>query len=103
MRSAKELAAFAAANPFPREARDDPGHLIGWFVKGAITASHVEALRAAIKGPEYVAFGKRDGYLVYPNGAGTSKLTPAVVDAKLGVPATGRNWNTVLKLIAMTK
>jgi uncharacterized protein (DUF1697 family) len=103
VRSAKELAAFAAANPFVREAKDDPAHVIGWFVKGAIAARNVEALRAAIKGPEYVAFGKRDGYMVYPSGMGTSKLTPAVVDAKLGVQGTGRNWNTVLKLLAMTE
>jgi uncharacterized protein (DUF1697 family) len=103
VRSATELVAFVAANPFAREANDDPAHLVGWFLKGACERSDVDALRAAIKGTEYVAFGKKNGYLVYPSGIGTSKLTPAVIDGKLGTPGTGRNWNTIVKLLALTQ
>jgi uncharacterized protein (DUF1697 family) len=32
---------------------------------------------------------------------GTSRLTAAVIDSKLGTRCTARNWNTVLKLAAM--
>jgi hypothetical protein len=32
------------------------------------------------------------------NGAGKSKLTPLLVDKACGSPATGRNWNSVLKI-----
>ena len=41
-------------------------------------------------------------YLHAPNGIGRSKLI-ANIDSCLGVPATGRNLNTVDKLVAMLK
>ena len=37
----------------------------------------------------------------YPNGAGTSKLTPSLIDRAVGSPATARNYNTVIKLKEM--
>jgi uncharacterized protein (DUF1697 family) len=42
-------------------------------------------------------------YLVYPDGIGRSKLTNALIEHKLGVQGTGRNWNTVLKILAMAR
>lgn len=39
-------------------------------------------------------------YLFTPEGVGRSKLA-AKVEQCLGVPVTGRNWNTVRKLLAM--
>jgi uncharacterized protein (DUF1697 family) len=32
------------------------------------------------------------------NGVGKSKLTPLLIDKACGSPATGRNWNSVLKI-----
>ena len=58
------------------------------------------ALRAAIRGPEMVEARGPHAYIVYPAGVGTSKLTAAVIDAKLETRGTARNWNTVLKLAA---
>jgi len=40
-------------------------------------------------------------YVYYSEGAGRSKLTPLLTDKKLGVSATSRNWNTMLKLLEM--
>ena len=36
--------------------------------------------------------------MFYPNGRGRSKLTGTLIEKKLGVAATARNWNTVLAL-----
>jgi uncharacterized protein (DUF1697 family) len=44
-----------------------------------------------IRGPEI--------YLYYPEGVGRSKLSNAVIENKLGVAGTSRNWNTLTKLI----
>jgi uncharacterized protein (DUF1697 family) len=41
-------------------------------------------------------------YLHLPDGAADSKFTAQTVDRVLGVTATARNWNTVLKLHAMS-
>ena len=54
VRDAAEWEALVAANPFPKEAESDPGHLVVLALKKAPKAEDVEALRAAIKGPEVV-------------------------------------------------
>ena len=35
---------------------------------------------------------------VYPDGIGESKLTAALIEKKIGVAGTARNWNTAQKL-----
>jgi len=95
LRSARELDAIVAANPFPKEAKDDPGRLVVLFLKGAADAV---PLQKAIKGRE-IARGKGNQiYVYYPDGQGRSKLTNALIEKTLGTRATARNWNTVLKL-----
>lgn len=53
-------------------------------------------------GPEQLHLDGRHLYLYYPNGSGTSKLTNAFIERKLGVAGTTRNWNTVQKLLTLT-
>lgn len=89
---------LVGANPFGRQAADDPAHLVVTVLKGDPRPSSWDDLRGAIVGRERVAPGERCAYLVYPDGIGRSKLTPALVERKLGVRGTGRNWSTVLRL-----
>jgi uncharacterized protein (DUF1697 family) len=49
--------------------------------------------------PEMLEMRGPEIYLFYPNGVGRSKLTNAVIEAKLGTSGTARNWNTVTKLL----
>lgn len=42
-------------------------------------------------------------YLYFPNGYGRTKLTNTVVEKKLQVAATTRNWRTVNKLLDLAK
>ncbi len=101
VRSAQQWQEIIAANPFPTEARRDPGHLILLTLKAAPSAQAVTALTAAIVGREQVQARGRELFAVYPDGVGRSKLTVALIEKKLGTRATGRNWNTVLKLGAL--
>jgi uncharacterized protein (DUF1697 family) len=103
LRTAKEWDALVAANPFPAEAKRDPSHLVMMALRGAPTAKAVAALRAAITGPEAIEAAGRQLYIVYPAGIGRSRLTNAVIEAKLGTRGTGRNWNTVLKLAELAR
>jgi uncharacterized protein (DUF1697 family) len=98
VRTAKEWAAVIAGNPFPKEAKRDPARLLVQFLKDAPRAESVEALRAAITGPEVMHVDGRHAYIVYPDGVGRSRLTTALIESKLGTRGTGRNWNTVLRL-----
>jgi uncharacterized protein (DUF1697 family) len=101
VRSAEEWKAIVARNPFRREAEHDPSHLVVFFLKDAPLVGGVEALQAAIRGPEVVRAHERHAYVVYPNGIGRSRLTNALIESKLGRRGTARNWNTVLKLSAL--
>jgi len=101
VRSAAEWRALVAENPFPREAKSDPGHLVAIALSGAPGRAELTALEAAIQGRERVRLSGRTAYAVYPDGIGRSKLTMALIERKLAVRGTGRNWNTVLKLAAM--
>ncbi len=101
VRTAKEWRAIVDANPFPREAKDDPSHLVAVILKDDVSAANVAALQKAIVGREVVRAKGRCMYIVYPDGIGRSKLTSALSEKKLGTRGTARNWNTVLKLLAL--
>ena len=101
VRTAKEWSDIVAANPFRREAKEDPGHLLVVCLKKAVSAGDVKALQSAIRGREIVRAEGRQAYVVYPDGVGRSKLTAALIEAKLGARGTARNWNTVLKVQAI--
>ncbi|HJT17884.1 MAG TPA: DUF1697 domain-containing protein [Thermoanaerobaculia bacterium] len=95
LRSAREMEAIVAANPFPTEAKDDPGRLVVLFLKKDADGA---TLQKAIKGRE-IARGKGEQiYVYYPDGQGRSKLTNSLIEKTLATRATARNWNTVLKL-----
>jgi uncharacterized protein (DUF1697 family) len=103
VRSAVEWQAIIAGNPFPAEAKSDPGHLLMMCLREAPGAPAVKALQAAIKGRERVRVTGKDAYFVYPDGVGTSKLTITIIEKMLGTRGTARNWNTVLKLGGLTQ
>jgi uncharacterized protein (DUF1697 family) len=101
VRSASEWREILRRNPYPREADDDPGHLVLACLKTAPPGTALAALRGAIRGRERVELIGRELYAVYPDGIGTSRLTMTVLESKLGTRVTARNWNTVTKIAAL--
>jgi uncharacterized protein (DUF1697 family) len=101
VRNAAAWRAAVDGNPFPAEARDDPGHVVLMPLDGTPASSALAALQAAITGRERAALRGSDLYLHYADGIGRSKLTNALIERKLGVTGTGRNWNTTLKILAL--
>lgn len=98
VRSSKEWQGIIDANPFPAEAKSDPGHLLMMCLRDAPSPAAVAALQSAIKGRERVRAKGKSAYFVYPDGIGRSKLTIQVIEKALGTRGTARNWNTVMKL-----
>jgi uncharacterized protein (DUF1697 family) len=103
LRTVREWRAIVARNPFPDEAKADPGHLLAVFLKEAPAREAVQALQAAMAGPEILRVDGRQAYIVYPMGIGRSRLTHRLIESKLETRGTGRNWNTVLKLAALAE
>jgi uncharacterized protein (DUF1697 family) len=98
VRTAPEWNRIIEKNPFREEAVRDPSHLVLMTLKDPVSADHVRALQAAIKGPEIVKAERSNAYIVYPAGIGRSKLTNALIEKHFGTRGTARNWNTVIKL-----
>jgi len=101
VRSTAEWRALIAGNPFSREARVDPARLVAVTLKEAPASAAVKALTAAVPGRESVRVKGNVAYITYPDGQGTSKLSNALIESKLGTRGTARNWNTILKLAAL--
>ena len=103
VRTAPQWRAVLAANPHAGMAERDPGHLLVMALKAAPDADAVTALQAGIRGRESVACIGRELFITYPDGVGDSKLTGAVIERRLGVRGTARNWNTATKLAALRR
>lgn len=98
VRTAAEWQGIIDRNPFSREGREDPGHLLVTLLKRDPSPEEWAALRKSIRGREKVEGSGREAYITYPDGVGHSRLTPAVLERALGTRSTSRNWNTVRKL-----
>jgi uncharacterized protein (DUF1697 family) len=103
VRNANDWVKVIAANPFPKEAKEDPSHLVVVSLKTAAIEKSVNTLRTSIKGRETIHGDGKHLYIVYPDGIGPSKLTGTAIERALGVRETARNWNTVLKLLALSQ
>jgi len=101
VRSKAEWARYPGVNPFPQAARDAPGKLHILLSKRPPAGDAAEAIQARAKAGEQVRQAGDALWLHYPNGAGTSKLTPSLIDRALGSPGTARNYNTLMKLKEM--
>jgi len=102
----RELERIIAENPFSAEAAVDGARVHAVFLSAAPPPAKSKDLDQIVT--KYPA--RRDRYhlagdtlyLHLPDGAGESKFTAQSVDRILGVTGTARNWNTVLKLHAMS-
>jgi uncharacterized protein (DUF1697 family) len=103
VRTAAELDAAIGENPFAREAKDDPSHLLVLFTNGKPGGDAKARLAAIRTDKEVLTLGSRELYAYYGGGIGRSKVTVAVLEKALDVSVTGRNWNTVTKLAAMAR
>jgi len=100
IRTPKELVAIDAANPFGREDRSKL-HVV-FLSEAPKVAAAAELDPNRSPGDEFVVRGS-EVYLRLANGAGRTKLTLDYLERGLGVAATQRNWNTLLKLIELSR
>jgi uncharacterized protein (DUF1697 family) len=101
VRTAAELAAVVAANPYP-DLVETPTRLVASFLSTPVPADVAHAFDLSDL-PEDGTVGDRVVYLHYPNGQGESKLTPNLLHKRLGgIWGTARNWRTVLALRDMS-
>lgn len=97
IRTREEMRSVIKHNAFV-DAEEKPATLHAAFLSEQPEQARVEAFDTRQFVPDRLQVGDGVAYLWYPNGAGRSKLTNSLIERQLGVRATARNWNTVLKL-----
>ncbi len=96
--SLAELKAAVMENPFP-DAAARPKQLHILFLADA--PANGDSLEQSRVAPGRFALQGRMLYVDYVEGLADSKFTNTYVDSRLKTLSTGRNWNTILKLIEL--
>jgi uncharacterized protein (DUF1697 family) len=102
-RTAAEMRGVIARNPFAKRRNIDPSKFLVGFLARDPDAESCAKLRAINVGPEEVHFTPRELYIYFPNGVGRAELSWSTIDRVMKVPITGRNWNSVTKLLAIAE
>ncbi|MGW2842703.1 DUF1697 domain-containing protein [Streptomyces sp. NPDC001493] len=104
VRSGAYLRAVADACPFPA-AELEGKQLHVTFYDGPVTEDRFAPVDPAAHLPEEFRLGDRALYLYAPDGLGRSGLAVALARPAVtkGLVATSRNWNTVVKLVELTR
>jgi uncharacterized protein (DUF1697 family) len=103
VRTCSDLRNAIARNPLPARAATDPGKLLVVFLSGDPHPEARDKVLGIEVGPEELRIVGRELYIYFPDGQGRSKLSLPLVEKVLKTPGTGRNWNTVTRLLAMAE
>jgi uncharacterized protein (DUF1697 family) len=103
VRTASELRKVIAKNPFAGRAEVEPSKLLVVFMDRAPTRQARDQLLALPCDPEELRISNREVYIYYPNGMAHPKIPLGRLEKLLQCSSTGRNWNTVNKLLAMAE
>ncbi len=100
--TAERLRKIVRGNPLPDDAEERPAALqvlVGEHPVDPDGAATIDERG----GTERAAVANGVLYVAYPDGIGRSKLTTPVLSKAAGTPVTGRNWNTVTRLLALAE
>jgi len=103
MRTARELRSVIARNPFAKRRGIEPNRLlVTFFVSDPGREARNEAQNIKAD-PEELWIEGREAYVYYPNGLARPKIPWMLLERMLQVAGTGRNWNTVTKLLEIAE
>jgi uncharacterized protein (DUF1697 family) len=103
VRSASELRKVISGNPFARKRDVEPSRLAVIFLASAPGADTRDQIHALNGGPEELRVEGRELYIYFSNGMARPKISPAQIDRILKIPGTGRNLNTVRKVLEIAE
>jgi uncharacterized protein (DUF1697 family) len=105
VRTPAQLQSVLDGNPFLRGRGPAPASktLHVTFLARAVDPSLTGSLDEDAFAPDQFHVEGREVYVSCPNGYGRTKITTAWFEQTLQVPATTRNWNTVTRLLELTR
>jgi len=103
LRTMEELRSAIAATPFAASRKLEPGKILVTFLSDE-PGPHANATLLGLKDyPEEIHLKGRELYIYFPDGAGKSKLPWSQVEKLLKTTGTARNWNSVIKMLAIAE
>lgn len=102
LRTADEIAQLIADCPYAPDALQEDESLYVALLTHAPSPEGVERLLAVSAEPDECRIVGREVYLLYHRSARDTPLTNNLLEIRLGVPATTRNWRTITTLAAMS-
>ncbi len=101
VRTLAEMRKVIANNPFAGRPEVEPNRLLVVFLASAPARQTREQILGLACEPEELRMKGREMYIYYPNGMARPAIPLARIEKMLGCVSTGRNWNTVNKLLSM--
>lgn len=103
LRTSKELKRVVENCPYEEVKVEENGtKVLVTFLKSAPPNQKQDLLLGYVKSPERLSIQGSEVYLYCPNGYGKSKLSNTLIESKLGMSATTRNWKSVKKLYELS-
>ncbi len=102
-RTISELRSVVQRNPFAQRPDIHPGKLLVVFLSGNLDNEAREKLLQVKADPEELLADAAELYIYFPNGQARPKLSMAHVEKAHKKAWTGRNWNTVTKLLQIAE
>jgi uncharacterized protein (DUF1697 family) len=103
LRTASELRDAIKRNPFARRSGIEPGRLLVTFLAADPGKEAREKALAIKTDPEELHILSREAYTYYPNGQARPKVPWTTIERALKTSGTGRNWNSVTKMLEMAE
>lgn len=104
IRTHDELKQILDNHPFdPQQVEADKKRFLVTFLSKIPDPIRVESLQPFVQEEESLIVKGREVYLHCPESYGKSKLSNNLLEKKLRVSATTRNWKTVTKLLELSK
>jgi uncharacterized protein (DUF1697 family) len=103
VRNTAELRSVIARNPFGAQKSIDPSKLLVVFLATDPGHEIREKILTMQTPPEELRIDGSELYIYFPNGMARPKLSLPKIEKVLNTASTGRNWNTVEKLLGMAE
>jgi uncharacterized protein (DUF1697 family) len=103
LRTASEMREAITRNPFAKRRNIDPSRLLVTFLAAEPSAEGRANLLKINMAPDEVRIDSRELYAYYPNGLARPKVPWAKIERTLKTSGTGRNWNSVNKLLEIAE
>jgi uncharacterized protein (DUF1697 family) len=103
LRTADDVRKVVAKNPFAKRKDVEAAKLLVCFLSAEPGKTARENLQKFDARGEELHFHGNELFIYFKNGIGQTKLSWAGVDKAIGCSSTGRNWNTVTKLLEMAE